>query len=216
MTSPRHLPVLLREITRILAGDGRRILVDGTVGLGGHSHALLSASPEAFLIGIDRDQNALCEATQVLNPWLKLNPPRAKLIHANYSDMNRVLGHHSGQVDGVLLDLGVSSIQLDCADRGFSFQKDGPLDMRMDQTQDLTAAHLVNGCHKDELEAIFMEYGEEPRWRRVSEGIIEARRKEKITSTAQLAKVVAPLCQVRRRPDGGWKIHPATLVFQAL
>jgi len=172
----RHLQSQLHatKVTQILGGVSRRFLIDGTVGLGGHARSLLDASPNAFLLGIDRDQQALREASGVLQPWLEQIPPRAKLVHTNYASLRQ----HSevGSADGILLDLGVSSLQLDTAERGFSFNQDAALDMRMDTSQDITAEDLVNACSKGELEAIFRDYSEEPRWRRVAAAIIEARK----------------------------------------
>ena len=211
-----HVPVLCKEVVAFLTARCSRAapcyLIDGTVGCGGHSKALLQASSSTFVTGLDRDKSALDRTAVVLAPWLQSDPPRAHLAHSNFAELSRF--SREGGVHGVLLDVGVSSPQLDEAARGFSHQQDGPLDMRMDDTQQLTAADIVNGAHQHELESLLREYGEEPQWRRAAAAIVKARRTYRITTTQELADIVAPICKSRKsRP---WKLgpHPATLVFQ--
>lgn len=180
--------------------------VDGTVGGGGHAAAILEASaPDGWLFGCDRDGQALAAAQERLAGFTD----RVQLQRGNFSELAEWL--ETSSCDGVLLDLGVSSAQLDRADRGFSFQQDGPLDMRMDQRQPLTAAQLVNEAGSGELATIFWELGGEPASRRVARGIERERQRQKFETTGQLAAVIERLL-----PRRGKRIHPATRVFQAL
>jgi 16S rRNA (cytosine1402-N4)-methyltransferase len=180
--------------------------VDGTVGLGGHAAAILDASqPTGWLFGCDRDGAALEAAARHLAPFAG----RFELRRGNFADLGEWLEPES--VDGVLFDLGVSSAQLDQPERGFSFQADGPLDMRMDDRQPVTAAHLVNGLSEAALEKIFRELGEEPQARRIARAIAHERRVRPFETTAQLARFIE-----RLSPRRGKRIHPATRVFLAL
>jgi len=164
-----HEPVLLAEvIERLRPGDGGTF-VDCTVGLGGHAQAILGASPDTRLIGIDRDREALAFARQRLS----LFEDRVQLIHANFEDVATVLAEKGiSEVRGVLADLGVSSLQLERSERGFSFASDAPLDMRMDQDNELTAAALVNELAERELADLIFEYGEERGARKIARAII--------------------------------------------
>ncbi len=179
---------------------------DGTVGGGGHAEAILAASsPTGWLSGCDRDGVAV-EAAQAR---LAEFAGRFEIRRANFAELAEPL--EPGSFDGVLLDLGVSSPQLDTAERGFSFQQDGPLDMRMDVRQSLTAADLVNDLSADELAKIFWQLGEEPQSRRFARAIEHDRRDRRFTTTGQLAALIE-----RLSPRHGQRTHPATKVFQAL
>jgi 16S rRNA (cytosine1402-N4)-methyltransferase len=179
--------------------------LDGTLGGGGHAEAILKASsPDGFLYGSDRDALAIEAATRRLAPYAG----RFELRQTNFSELAGWIGN--GSCDGLLMDLGVSSPQLDRPERGFSFQADGPLDMRMDARQALTAADLVNNLDEPELTKIFRKYGEEPQARRLARGIVQARARERFETTGKLAWFIESLV-----PRSG-KRHPATRVFQAL
>jgi len=206
-----HVPVLLEETLGFLA-PGRRpggLFVDATVGLGGHAEALLARAPEARLLGLDRDLQALELAARRLAPF----GDRVRLEHAVFDRLEEVLERlGTGPVAGVLADLGVSSLQLDVAERGFSFRRDGPLDMRMG-IADLTAADLVNESSEEELERIFRDYGEERHARRIARAIARARAETPITTTGQLKSLIDRIKGWASREE---KIDPATRVFQAL
>ncbi len=206
-----HRPVLLRESLELLQPERGGLFVDCTLGLGGHSEAILEASTEARVIGIDRDRAALDWATERLARF----GPRFRAVHANYKDIARVVAEAGESVvSGVLADLGVSSLQLDAAERGFSFRHDAPLDMRMDASGDEeTAADLLAHLPEEEIARIIFEYGEERRSRRIARWIVERReRGEPITTTRELAELVARAAGARRTD----RIHPATRTFQAL
>jgi len=201
-----HTPVLLKEVLEVLAPRAERTFVDGTLGGGGHSEALLEAG--AQVIGIDQDPEALDFAKE-----RRLHRYGEKFlpVRANFEDLGTVLDSlHIGEVDGVLLDLGVSSWQLDTAERGFSFQREGPLDMRMNPDRGMTAADLVNTASAAELARIFQVYGEEPNARRIASRLVSARTARPFQTTMQLALAVEEIVPRRGR------IHPATRVFQAL
>lgn len=206
-SSAVHRPVLLNEVVAWLDPKEGSIIVDGTAGAGGHAAALAHrVGPSGKVIGLDRDPEMLAlaeRATQGLP---------VTLVHSAYSAFGQALdGLGIEVVDGILLDLGLSSDQLNWPQRGFSFATDGPLDMRFDPESEVTAAELVNKLGAEELARIFYEYGEERYSRRVARRIIEARRIEPITTTGRLADVV------RRSIPGKWgSIDPATRVFQAL
>ena len=201
-----HRPVLVEEVLWALAPAPGRTIVDGTLGGGGHTRAILEKG--AKIIGLDQDGGAIGYCIQHLVVY---DADSVRLVRANFRDLGRVLDHlNISKVDGVLLDLGVSSRQLDVADRGFSFQKSGPLDMRMDQTASVRAADLVNGSSEAELTRIFRVYGEEPAAARVAAAIAKARRQQSIEDTLSLAKIVETVI-----PKRGPK-NPATRVFQAL
>jgi len=179
---------------------------DATIGGGGHAAAILAASsPTGWLYGCDRDGAAIEAATRRLAAFAG----RLEIRRGNFAELADWIAPES--CDGVLLDLGVSSPQLDEAGRGFSFQRDGPLDMRMDPRQPVTAAELVNELHETELQQIFWELGGEPQARRLARAIVRERQARRLETTAQLAGLIERLA-----PRGGKKRHPATRVFQAL
>ncbi len=210
----QHIPVLREEVLEILHPESGGIYVDATVGLGGHTAAILEKSaPNGRLIGIDIDETALAIAEQRLHAFKK----RFFLIHGNFAQIPSLLEAHSvSGVDGVLLDLGVSSLQLGTPSRGFSFYDAGPLDMRMNSRQSLSAAQVVNKSRRDELTDIFKCYGEERFAKRIAGGIVEARQKAPITTTRHLAEIIKGSLPPHKRRSGGSRIHPATRVFQAL
>jgi len=185
--------------------------VDGTAGTGGHSLAILPhLLPEGRLIAIDRDEHALRTARTRLADFI----PNAAFIHENYRHLDAVLQRLGlSQVDGMLLDLGMSSVQVDEASRGFSFSKEGPLDMRMDAQQDLTAQTLIHRLSMDELMTMLATLGEERFARRIARHLIEARRAHPITTTTQLAHLVTQAVPGKARYG---RLHPATRTFQAL
>jgi 16S rRNA (cytosine1402-N4)-methyltransferase len=209
MDDAGHVPVLVAEAMDLLRPAGRKVLVDCTVGLGGHAEALLSlADAEALLIGIDVDESNLRRTKARLARF----SGRFRLFQANFADLKLVLAEAGVQrVDALLADLGVSSTQLDEPGRGFSFQVDGPLDMRMG-SEGQTAADLVKYLSEKQLADIIWRYGEERHSRRISRAIVDTRHSVPITSTVQLADIVT-----RAAPPARWgEIHPATRTFQAL
>jgi len=205
-----HRPVLLRETIELLAAERGGLFVDCTVGLGGHSEAILQASPDAQVLGIDRDEEALGLATERLAQY----GSRFRAVHADFRELTRVLATAKvRQVRGVLADLGVSSLQLDSPSRGFSFRHEAPLDMRMDVSRGETAAELLGRLSEVEIARIIFEYGEERRSRRIARWIVERReRGEPVRTTTDLAELVERA--VGR--DKKRRIHPATRTFQAL
>jgi 16S rRNA (cytosine1402-N4)-methyltransferase len=213
-TGPRrgeeaHLPVLLEETMAWLSPRPGGSYCDGTVGLGGHARAILErSSPDGRLIGLDRDPDALAAARTRLEPF----GDRVTLVHARFSEARSVL-ERLGMIpiDGFLVDLGVSSPQLDRPERGFSFRNDGPLDMRMDPTQGETAAELLRRVDEEELTRIIRDYGEERHAARVARAIVDARRSEPLETTGKLAALVA-----RAVPGREPGKNPATRTFQAL
>jgi len=206
LSSSPHLPVMLGEVLDALQLRPGGLWLDLTLGRCGHAKALLDrTAPDGRLVGVDRDTAALEWARDFLREY----GDRVRLEHGNYSELSRWVP--DGSCDGALMDLGVSSPQLDVAERGFSFQREGPLDMRMDLTQHLTAAELVNGLSEQELAKIFWDYGEERASRRIAKAIDEARRVSPILTTLQLAQLVE-----KASPRAGSRVHPATRVFQAL
>jgi 16S rRNA (cytosine1402-N4)-methyltransferase len=201
-----HTSVLLKEVMEVLAPRAGETFVDGTVGGGGHSEALLEAG--AHVIGLDQDQEALDFATK---ESLHRFGERFQPVQVNFEYLGETLDDlHVPGVDGVLLDLGVSSWQLDTAERGFSFQREGPLDMRMNPAAGMTAADLVNTAPAAELVRIFQVYGEEPHARRIAARIVSGRVAKPFETTMQLALAVEEVVPRRGR------IHPATRIFQAL
>ena len=203
-----HVPVMPAEVVELLQPSGGGLFVDCTVGLGGHSRALLEAGATR-IIGLDRDLDALARARETLAPW----GDRVELVHADYRAIDDVLDRRQiDRVDGALADLGVSSLQFDEPGRGFSFQRDEPLDMRMDRSCGDTAADLVaRSSERDLADAIF-QYGEERRSRRIARAIVTAREEAPIDTTGRLAAIVR-----RAQPRHGYsRIDPATRTFQAL
>lgn len=201
--------MLLSEVIAGLAPKAGGLYIDGTLGGGGHALAILAASsPGGRLLGIDADPAALAASQDRLLPYAD----RLTLAHGNFGEIGRIARNHGfSQADGIVLDLGVSSYQLDTPERGFSFMADAPLDMRLDPTQGETAADLVNQLPEGELADIIFLYGEEHGSRRVAKAVVEARRGGRIATTRELADLV-------ERALGGrkGKIHPATKTFQAL
>lgn len=206
-----HLSVLPDEVLALLEPAPGGIYLDGTVGGGGHARLILEASsPDGRLIGLDRDPSALRKAAEVLAPFGE----RVALRHRNFSEAAGVLAELGiGGLDGMLLDLGVSSHQLDEASRGFSFRGEAPLDMRMDPTVGPTAADLLNTAEAEELARIFREYGEERFAGRIARRIVQVRQQQPLTTTRQLAELVREAVPGGKAPA---RIHPATRVFQAL
>jgi len=207
----RHSSVMPGEVLECLSPGAGEIFVDGTVGGGGHARLILEATaPDGLLIGLDRDREALEEAGRRLAPF----GDRVLLRHGNFADAHRILAEIGiSSVDGILLDLGVSSFQLDTARRGFSFRSDAPLDMRMDASSGMTAAEVVNTMASDDLVRIFREYGEERYARRIARRIEKVRSEEPLRTTRQLAELIRDAVPGGRAPT---RIHPATRVFQAL
>src|SRR5262245_43543201 len=192
------------ELLRVRPGG---LYVDGTLGLGGHASAILRASaPDGRLVAFDRDAETMERAQQALAAFGE----RVHFEHADYREAPRRIG--SERPDGILLDLGISSVQLDTPERGFSFQQDGPLDMRMDRGQGPTAADVVNRTRESELADLIYRYGEERASRRIARAIVSARERRHFETTGELADVVRRAAGRSRRPG----LDPATLTFQAL
>jgi len=220
---PGHQPVLLEEVLKYLSPKPGGTYIDGTVGGGGHTEAILARSaPDGKVLGIDTDAQALERVGKRFASMV--NNGRLTLVQGNFVELARIVQHEADFVssidggrdksrpyNGILLDLGFSSYQMDDPQRGFSFSADGPLDMRLDQSQELTAADLVNTASEEELARIFRQYGEENRSRQIAWRIVRARARGPITRTGQLAQLAAT--GVSYKPG---MIHPATRVFQAL
>ncbi|MBV9928357.1 MAG: 16S rRNA (cytosine(1402)-N(4))-methyltransferase RsmH [Acidobacteria bacterium] len=206
-----HRPVLLFEAVELLDPARGGLLVDATLGLGGHSEAILTASPDTRVIGIDRDRDAIRLASERLARF----GTRFRAVHGNFRGISRILDEAGErEVSGILADLGVSSLQFDTPGRGFSFRHDAPLDMRMDASGDEeTAAELLERLPEEEIARVIYEYGEERKSRRIARWIVERReRGEPIKTTGELASLVARAVGYKR----GDKVHPATRTFQAL
>lgn len=206
-----HQPVLLDEVLRLLDPARGEVFVDCTLGGAGHAQAVLDRmSPSGRLVGIDQDEVALAAARERLLNY----GDRVQLVHANFADLDRVLERcGTTWVDGILLDLGVSSPQLDIAERGFSYHRDAPLDMRMNQQADVDAAKLVNELSQAQLTKILREYGEE-RWAaRIAQFIVRAREQSPLRTTGELVDLVKAAVPAKARQDGP---HPARRTFQAL
>ena len=200
-SSFKHLSVLPAEVLKAFDGLNCSIFVDGTLGAGGHSELVLKNHPEIVkLIAIDQDPTALEIARQNLLAW----QAKISFVHANFRELATIL--HSSAADAILLDLGVSSMQLDNAARGFSFQREGPLDMRMNPNQPLTAGQIVNSWSEAELGRIFREYGEEKRWKLAAQIIVRARAQKAIETTKELVDILQPYFRSHYRQ----KIHPLT------
>lgn len=206
-----HIPVLLDEVLYWLRPRPGGRYLDATLGLGGHAESILEqSSPDGFLYGVDWDREALERAQSRLGRFRN----RVLLIHGDFKDLEGIKERNQiSELDGVLFDLGLSSLQLERGERGFAFSSDGPLDMRMDQRLGLRAADLVNQLSERDLAELLWKFGEE-RWaRRIARRIAECRRREKISSTQQLAEIVKRATPPRYRSI---RIHPATRTFQAL
>jgi 16S rRNA (cytosine1402-N4)-methyltransferase len=207
--STRHQPVMLSECVQALHAERGGVFVDATLGGGGHAEKILEANPENIVIGIDRDAQAIERTKKRLAEY----GDRVIYVHAPFSSIESIVAEHAGgKVDGILADLGVSSDQIEDRDRGFSFMQDGPLDMRMDSTQQkASAALLLAEASEDEIENWLREYGEERFARKIANAIVVARRTVPLLRTLQLADLVE---RNTRRSKG--KHHPATRTFQAL
>ncbi|HEY0172133.1 MAG TPA: 16S rRNA (cytosine(1402)-N(4))-methyltransferase RsmH [Pyrinomonadaceae bacterium] len=206
-----HRPVLLFEAVGLLAPERGGLFVDATLGLGGHSEAILEASPDTRVVGIDLDREAIRLASERLARF----GTRFRAAHANFREISRILDEAGERgADGILADLGVSSLQFDSAERGFSFRHDAPLDMRMDASgEGETAAELLERLPEEEIARVIYEYGEERKSRRIARWIVERReRGEPLKTTGELAALVARAVGYKR----GDRIHPATRTFQAL
>lgn len=210
MDTPVHIPVLLQECIENLNIDPEGIYLDGTLGLGGHSFEIASRLKGGRLICIDRDETAIKRAGKRLAPF----GDKVTLIHGNFSDAAELLDNAGiNSVDGMLFDLGVSSPQLDEAERGFSYMNDAPLDMRMDTSCGITAYDLVNSWDKSRLEHILFDYGEERYARRIVSAIVSRREEKPIETTLELADIIRsamPAAALRE------KQHPAKRTFQAV
>jgi 16S rRNA (cytosine1402-N4)-methyltransferase len=208
MTAHGHVPVLLEEALEYLSAGRPGVYIDGTIGLGGHTLEILKRNPSASIIAFDRDEKSLLEARRRLKGY----GDRVTLYHTDFRDFP------AGKIDfkqvrGVLLDLGISSFQLDSPERGFSFNIDGPLDMRMDRRFKMTAARILEKSTESKLEEIFRRYGELPHARRLAREIVTRRKFRPFETTADLRRLVEAI--YLWRPQKG-KTHPAARVFQAL
>lgn len=205
-----HIPVMLREALGLLQCRPGGTYVDATAGLGGHALGILErCRPGGLLVGIDRDKESLEKASARLKPY----SGSFRLFHDNFKNLPLILNNlAAGPVDGILLDLGVSSYQLLSPERGFSFQSDAFLDMRMDRSQQWTAADLINSMPEGELADLIYRYGEERLSRRIAAAIVRERAKTPITRSSQLVEIINGVFKVRSRQS----IHPATRTFQAL
>ena len=214
MAGPEHVPVLADRVTALLApalaGPGA-VLVDATLGRAGHARALLEACPGLLLIGIDADLAAIEAARDLLAGYAD----RVTLVHARYDEIPAIVAAAPGpqQIMGLLFDLGVSSPQLDDPARGFAYARDAPLDMRMDLTEDRTAANIVNGYPAAELARVLRDYGEERFARRIADAVVRERSRTPITSTLRLSAIVKDAIPAATRRTGG---NPAKRTFQAL
>jgi len=210
-----HIPVLLEEVIRELQPRPGGSYIDGTVGAGGHSEAILARAGGARLLGLDVDTTALDIVRERLAPYVESG--QVRLVQSNFERLDEVATAEGfPQVDGVLLDLGVSSMQLDRPERGFSFRAEGPLDMRLDASDGETAADLVNTLPEEELANLIYKYGEERASRRIARRIVEAREKGPITTTSHLEAVVYGALGGKAAGRTRNPIHPATKTFQAL
>lgn len=203
-----HAPVLVDEVLAIFEGKQLDCFVDGTIGAGGHAEAILTHHPEIEIyIGCDRDRSALAIAKERLREWHK----KLHLFHGTHSELSLWLKEAKAEcASGVLIDAGVSSMQLDQPERGFSFQGEGPLDMRMDPEAKLTAAEIVNRWREEDLTRILREFGEEPRARAVARSIVSARKKKRLETTRDLVEAIRPVARGKKH------LHFATLTFQAI
>lgn len=205
----KHTTVLLNEAVEALIVDPAGVYVDGTFGRGGHTAALLAKlSPGASVVAIDKDPQAIAEGEIKFK-----SDARLQLVHGTFADLSEIVAQvgKTGQLSGVLLDLGVSSPQLDQAERGFSFMRDGPLDMRMDTSKGLSAAQWIATADEQEIARVIKEYGEERFARRMASAVVKERAKTSITGTVQLAGILAAAHPAWERGR-----HPATKAFQAI
>jgi len=205
----QHESVLEREVIQNLNLLGGSLIIDGTLGDGGHAELLLKNTTSVRVLGIDRDMRAIERAEKRLAPFRD----RITLVHGNFSDIKTILKKANVMnVDGLLLDLGVSSPQLDSPDRGFSFMRNGPLDMRMDSSQKITAADLLVELPDERLVSVIKEYGEERFSKKIVRAIRQAQKQSAVKTTLQLSNIISSVIHASRQT----KIHPATRTFQAL
>ena len=206
-----HQPVMSAEVLQYLNPRPGRVIVDGTVGTGGHSLAILpKLLPDGALLAVDQDRDALELAAKRLTEFA----PQVTFRHGNFRHLPRIMGEPGiVRVDGLVLDLGMSSLQVDRSERGFSFSKSGPLDMRMDTAQDDTASTFVNALSAEELAVILRTLGEEHFARRIAQRIVQERRAHPLETTTQLAEVISRAVPASARHG---RLHPATRTFQAL
>ncbi len=207
---PLHHPVLCQEVVRLFSPLTSKTIVDGTVGLGGHSEAILRADDSAHVLGVDRDLDALELARVRLAPF----GSRFRALHGNFRDLDRHLPSYGIQeVDGILLDLGVSSLQIDTPERGFSFRYRGPLDMRMDRTDPCSAGDWLQAASEDEIRRVLQQLGEERYAGRIARALVTAREEEPIRTTDRLTDILRAVLPSRYEHG---RISPATRTFQAL
>ena len=210
MTQFHHIPIMLKEVLELLAPERGGIFVDGTLGGGGHSEGILKRLTDGRLYGIDRDGEAIAAASERLKPF----GDKFKAIRGNFFDMKNLLANEGVTgVEGILLDLGVSSYQLDTPERGFSYHEEAPLDMRMDDRASLSAYDVVNGYSHGELTRIIRDYGEERYAAKVASAIVREREREPINSTTKLADIIKYAIPAANRREGP---HPARRTFQAI
>lgn len=206
----KHISVLLEKSIELLNVSDDGIYVDGTLGGGGHSHCLLSSSKSCRLIGIDQDKEAIAAATE----RLKCFGDRVQTVNNNFSNIKSILNNlKTEQIDGAILDLGVSSYQLDNGERGFSYMHDAPLDMRMNRENPKSAYDVINSYSHEELTKIFFDYGEEKWSKRIAEFIVNERQKKPIETTFELVDIIKSAIPKSARLDGG---HPGKRIFQAI
>ncbi len=208
-----HVPVMLREVLDYLKLAPGQIIVDATLGTGGHSLEILKRiTPGGRLVGIDRDENSLAICRQRLAEFRH----NTELVHANFSDLDQLVANLGlDKIDGIVFDLGISSYQLRDAQRGFSFQEEGPLDMRLDKSSYISAYDLVNNLNENEISQILWNFGQERWHNRIAHLLVQERRNEPISTTKQLANLVMRAIPHRYRRSY-YRIHPATRTFQAV
>lgn len=206
----KHISVLLEKSVEYLNVKDGGVYVDGTLGGGGHSYRVLSSNEKCRLIGIDQDKEAICAAGKRLECF----SDRVTLVNNNFCRVKEILNNlQTDKIDGALLDLGVSSYQLDNASRGFSYMHDAPLDMRMNADGGKSAYDVINGYSKEELSRIFFEYGEEKWSKRVADFIVQSREKKPVETTFELVSIIKAAIPAGARAEGG---HPAKRIFQAV
>ncbi len=208
MSSNGHIPVLLKNVLEFLEVQREGVYVDCTVGLGGHSLEILRTNPKAHVIGFDIDEKSLVLAKERLQPYAD----RLSLYHSDFRYLPD-LNINFSEIRGILIDLGMSSFQLDSPERGFSYHHDGPLDMRMDQMNKVTAAKVINKYSESKLAQVFRNYGELRQAKKLAHEIVSRRKENKIETTHQLFRVVEDVCRWRAQRG---KSHPAARIFQAI
>ena len=208
-----HIPVMLPEVIDYLDLKPGQIIVDATLGTGGHSLEILKRiTPGGRLIGIDRDEDSLAVCRQRLSEF----SGSCEFVHANFVDLDQVLGNLGiDKIDGIVFDLGISTYQLKDAERGFSFQQEGPLDMRLDKSSYISAYDLVNNLNESEISHMLWSFGQERWHNRIAHLLVEERRNQPISTTSQLADLVMRAIPYRYRRSY-YRIHPATRTFQAV